>query len=170
MLNQNPTSFREVTHTRVTVTVVLPSGAGFGVTHETQEGVYLPAVALAGSGAALGDVLEASLVPNTRGDARSPWFATRVLLGANSAITPGAVLEVLRDTGGAWTPEDMAECLLDRDPGDVDTLSAQAALEAVYRGGHGVAKALLFTAPDCNAAKSWYTLTPGTCDFAEYDE
>jgi hypothetical protein len=167
------TSSRDTTPARkakITILHVLSRGEGsaFAVTEDTDEKVFIPAVMSSRLGLRTGQTWDASVRPNLLRPDKTELFACHSF--AQSCVDAGSddlgpvVLEVLKENGGAWLADEMAEWCgcAERD--------AMRALETLYQRKQGVAKVILFTSPDAPGQRVWYTAVPERIDVDEFED
>ncbi len=143
---------------------IAAGGPAFGVTHEDETQVYVPAAVAEYHKMEAGQSYEMHLIPNTVAPEKTPWFAKFVLRQSDDSNLPQVMrLREAMEGGGVWTTQQAADLL---------GLSPEKAfwiLEHIYMSG-SCSKFLRFDAPNTPPAEQWYTMFPAVADVDEFEE
>lgn len=138
----------------------LDSGTSFGVRQDTGESVFIPASIAKRIGLNVGDIATATLLVNATRPDKTPWFAAfmdqkqtaSTLVAVDETL--GGVEQLLGDTAGYYTTEEVAEeC-------GIAVAVAAAKLELLFSEGR-VSRANVRSHPNTDVA---FVLWAGSAD------
>lgn len=159
--------------TPIIITNVLPTRTSFGVTDNgAAESVFIPSRVSTVCDLAVGQRVEASLVPNSREPERTPWLAIHISLDGSDISSGREQWELVKEKvrgvmseGGVWTAETMADQLSIKE--EKEKNQVVAALHSLFAHGE-CAKFQMWRKPDYNKPDcEWFTMFP---DNVEVDE
>jgi len=151
----------------VMCTTVLATNTAFAVRADTGEQVFVPSAVAHAAQLQVGDIVRATVVPNTHYPEKTPWFAIRVerdapvpALIAQDSLDQ-RIVEYLDVQPAYATTSEVAEEF------NVDTTIAGNALNRVFRRGQAV-RADVYSKPDQQRA-SFCLWAANTSRFVEVD-
>lgn len=153
--------------THITIHNVI-EGAAFAIAEHDGGQVFVPrGMRMMYENLEPGARFRATLVPNRAKPEQTPWFALIMVPEDDTGpLTAETVLRLMRETGGVWTPAEVAEEL-----GGPKASAGRAAalLESLYMTG-AIDKFAHLRSGQGKPVRLWYSAYPDDADVSEWEE
>ena len=155
----------------IIITARIGNGYAFAASDALEGSIFISAKIAKAADVRAGEQYLAVIERNKVMPERTAWYAQRVFPSDSVAEQRREDLAVaqrcLREIGGVWTPQELAERM--GGPEDTRLARAIAAAEHQYSSVGGVTKFVRFDGPFTGGSQTWYTCSPEDADVAEWD-